>query len=243
MKRFQDKVCFVTASTQGIGFAIAERMAQEGGKVIICSRREKNVKEALEKLKAYKVEGYACNIGQKDQRLALLKKIEEKHGKIDVLVANQACSTHFGTQLDATELAYDKLFDLNVKSVFFLIKEAKELLIKSGPDANILVVSSVGGKNPHPSLGIYNMTKAALDNMVVWMAQELLSDNIRINGIAPGLIMTEFSGVLWKNNDGVHPKSKGKSEEIGAVAATVCSKDGSFMNGEVYQVHGGFPKL
>ena len=53
MKRFQDKVCFVTASTQGIGFAIAERMAQEGGKVIICSRREKNVKEALEKLKAY----------------------------------------------------------------------------------------------------------------------------------------------------------------------------------------------
>ena len=160
-----------------------------------------------------------------------------------MLVANQACSTHFGTQLDATELAYDKLFDLNVKSVFFLIKEAKELLMKSGPEANILVVSSVGGKNPHPSLGIYNMTKASLDNMVVWMAQELLSDNIRINGIAPGLIMTEFSGVLWKNNDGVHPKSKGKSEEIGAVAATICSKDGSFMNGEVYQVHGGFPRL
>ena len=87
------------------------------------------------------------------------------------------------------------------------------------------------------------MTKAALDNMVAWMAQELLSDNIRINGIAPGLIMTEFSGVLWKNNDGVHPKSKGRQEEIGSVAATICSKDGSFMNGEVYQVHGGFPKL
>ena len=55
--------------------------------------------------------------------------------------------------------------------------------------------------------------------------------------------MTEFSGVLWKNNEGVHPKSKGKSEEIGSVSATICSKDGSFMNGEVYQVHGGFPKL
>ena len=46
--------------------------------------------------------------------------------------------------------------------------------------------------------------------------------------------MTEFSGVLWKNNDAVHPKSKGKSEEIAAVAATICSKDGSFINGEVY---------
>jgi NAD(P)-dependent dehydrogenase (short-subunit alcohol dehydrogenase family) len=70
-----------------------------------------------------------------------------------------------------------------------------------------------------------------------------MGDDIRVNGIAPGLIMTEFSGVLWKENEGVHPKSKGKSEEIGSVAATICSKDGSFMNGEVYQVHGGFPKL
>ena len=115
-----------------------------------------------------------------------------------------------------------------------MIKEAKELLIKAGKEANILVVSSVGGKNPHPSLGVYNMTKAALDNMVVWMAQELMSDDIRVNGIAPGLIMTEFSGVLWKNNEGVHPKSKGRIEEIGSVAAGICSKDGSFMNGEVY---------
>ncbi len=234
MKRFENKVCFVTASTQGIGFGIAERLAQEGGKVIICSRREKNLKEALDKLKGYQVEGYTCNIGSKEQRIAILKKIAEKHGKIDVLVANQACSTHFGTQLDISETAYDKLWDLNVKSVFFLIKEAKELLQKAGKEANVLVVSSVGGKNPHPTLGVYGMTKAALDNMVVWMAQELMSDDIRVNGIAPGLIMTEFSGVLWRNNDGVHPKAKGKSEEIASVAATVCSKDGSFMNGEVY---------
>ncbi len=97
MKRFENKVCFVTASTQGIGFGIAERMAQEGGIVIICSRREKNIKEALDKLKGLKVEGYACNIGSKDQRQALLKKIADKYGRIDVLVANQACSTHFGT--------------------------------------------------------------------------------------------------------------------------------------------------
>ncbi len=88
MKRFENKVCFVTASTQGIGFAIAERMAQEGGIVIICSRKEKNVKEAVEKLKAYKVEGYTCNIGSKDQRVALLKKIGDKYGRIDVLVPN-----------------------------------------------------------------------------------------------------------------------------------------------------------
>lgn len=87
------------------------------------------------------------------------------------------------------------------------------------------------------------MTKAALDNMVSWLSQELRDDHIRLNGIAPGLIKTEFSGPLWRNNQGVPKEALGDPDQIGSVAATVCSKDGSFVNGEVYQVHGGFPKL
>ena len=71
-------------------------MAQEGGIVYICSRKQKNVTEALEKLKGFPVDGVACNLGKKEERLALLKRIEDKHGKLDVLVCNQACSTHFG---------------------------------------------------------------------------------------------------------------------------------------------------
>ena len=66
MRRYENKVCFVTASTQGIGLAIAESMAKEGGIVIICSRKEKNLKEALDQLKGLTVEGYLCNVGSKD---------------------------------------------------------------------------------------------------------------------------------------------------------------------------------
>ena len=135
------------------------------------------------------------------------------------------------------------MWDLNVKSIFFLIKESKELLKKAGKDANVLVISSVGGSGPHHTLGVYNMTKAALDNMVKWLAMELLDENIRVNGLAPGLIMTEFSGVLWKDNKGVHEKSKGKPEEIGSAAASICSTDGSFINGTVVHVNGGFHHL
>ncbi len=211
--------------------------------MIICSRKEKNIKEALDKLKAYKVEGYPCNIGKKEERVALLKKIDDKYGRIDVLVCNQACSTHFGTQLEITETAYDKMWDLNVKSIFFLIKESKELLKKAGKEANILVISSVAGKHPNPMLGVYDMTKAALDNMVVWLSKELMDEDIRVNAIAPGLIKTEFAGVLWKENNSIPEKSKGSQEQIGSVAATICSKDGSFVNGEIYYVHGGFPKI
>ena len=172
----------------------------------------------------------------------MLDKIKEMHGgRLDVLVPNAACSTHFGDQLEISEKAYDKLWSLNVKSTFFLIKESIEMLRESKA-ANILVVSSVTGTNPNHTIGVYAMTKAALDNMVKGLAQELRSDSIRVNGIAPGLIKTEFSGPLW--NADVPKESIGEAHQIGSVAACICSHtDGGFMNGEIYQVNGGFPKL
>ena len=83
---------------------------------------------------------------------------------------NAAVSTHFGNQMEISERAYDKLWDLNVKSTFFLIAECMDLLKEAGPGRNILVVSSVAGTNPNWILGVYGMTKAALDNMVRWLA-------------------------------------------------------------------------
>ena len=218
-------------------------MAQEGGTVIICSRRADNLKEALEKVKGLKIEGYTCNIGKKEERQKLVDLIAQKYGRIDVLVCNQASSTFFGTQMDITEAAYDKMWDLNVKSIFFLIKECKELLIKAGPGANVLVLSSVAGKWPSPFLGVYDMTKAALDNMIIWLSKEFMDLGIRVNGLAPGLITTKLSEVLWKDNTTTPEKAKGVPEQIGSVAATMCSKDGSFINGETYYVHGGYPQL
>ena len=87
------------------------------------------------------------------------------------------------------------------------------------------------------------MTKAALENMVKWMCITLREDNIRINTITPGIIKTEFSGPLWKNRDDVNEKAKGEASEIASVAAMMCSKEGSFINGTSFYVHGGFPHL
>lgn len=114
---------------------------------------------------------------------------------------------------------------------------------KAGPEANICIVSSVGGKYPGTKIGLYGSCKAALDNMVIWMAKELMSEGIRVTGIAPGLVATYFSELLWKNNTNLKSESLGKPEDIASVVAMICSKDGRFMNGEVFPVHGGFPKL
>jgi len=89
------------------------------------------------------VDGMAVNVGNKDARAQFLDMIKSKHGRIDVLVPNAAVSTHFGDQLGISEKAYDKLWDLNVKSTFFLIKECKEMMTASGEGGNICVVSSV----------------------------------------------------------------------------------------------------
>ena len=130
----------------------------------------------------------------------LVKVIQERYGgKLDVLVPNAACSTHYGKQLEISERAYDKMWDLNVKSTFFLIKETLELIREAGPGSNICIISSVSGANPPSTLGVYGSTKAALENMVKWMKDDLMDDGIRVNGISPGLIKTDFAESLWKN--------------------------------------------
>jgi NAD(P)-dependent dehydrogenase (short-subunit alcohol dehydrogenase family) len=87
------------------------------------------------------------------------------------------------------------------------------------------------------------MAKAGLDNMVRSLCVELREFNIRINAVSPGLVATEMSAPMIEGNPNLNDKNTGKPENIAAVMALVASPDGSFMNGEVYTVHGGFPYL
>jgi len=99
MNRFEGKVCLITGATKGIGYSIAERIGDEKGIVIICSRRQENVTESMELLKKknIKCHGIVCNVGKKDERTKLIDFITTKYGKLDVLVPNAAVSTHFGS--------------------------------------------------------------------------------------------------------------------------------------------------
>ena len=105
-----------------------------------------------------------------------------------MLVPNAAVALYDGKQLLMSESIYDKYWDINVKSTFFLIKESIDLIRKAQSGANILIISSLTGKNPGYKQGIYAATKAALDNITKWLAEELREDGIRVNGLAPGLI-------------------------------------------------------
>lgn len=130
MKRYQDKVVFTTGSSTGIGYATAKRMAQEGATVIISSRKQANVDEAVQNLKkeGLNAVGFPCHVGDKLKRQELFKYIQKEFGRLDVLVLNAAISINFGSVFDTTEEIYDKTMDINLKSVFFTVLELKPLM-------------------------------------------------------------------------------------------------------------------
>ena len=171
-KRYEGRVCLVTGGTSGIGFEIAKRMAQEGGKVIVCSV-DTNIQESVQMLSEdgkYKVEGMHCDVANPENRQQVIRYIEQTYGRLDVLVLNAGVPGFKGCQFDIDDEVYDRTFAVNVKSVFFFIKEALELLKISKDGSNILVTSSLSAVTPGKMLGVYAMTKASVVNMVKWLS-------------------------------------------------------------------------
>ena len=145
--------------------------------------------------------------------------------------------------MEISEEKFDQAINVNLKSVFFMIQEALPLL-KAAKRSNILLTSSMSAVDPFYQIGVYGITKAGVNNMAKSLSVELMDDNIRVNAIAPGLVNTEMAAPFIRGNSVVNEKNCAKPEDIASVIATICSdQDGSFMNGEVYTVHGGFPRL
>ena len=247
--RYLGKICLITGGTRGIGLATAHRFVNEQGTVVICSSREESVQGALktftkDTVESGRVHAFQCDVTQKLQRLAMIERISKLFGRIDVMVLNHAVITHIGKQMEITEETFDEAIDVNLKSVFFMIQESLPLLKASKCGANILLTSSMSAVDPFYSIGVYGITKAGVNNMVKSLSVEFISDNIRVNAIAPGLVDTDMAAPFIRDNSAVNSKNCAKPEQIASVIATICSEqDGGFMNGEIYTVHGGYPRL
>ena len=110
LKRLEGKVAIVTASTQGIGFSIAKRLAEEGAKVVISSRKESNVMKAVERLKSegLQVSGTTCHVGKKEDRGKLFENVEKEYGGLDILVSNAATNPSVSMVLDTPEEVWEQ---------------------------------------------------------------------------------------------------------------------------------------
>jgi len=247
-RRLEGKVAIVTGGTAGIGLAIAERLAREGAKVVICSRRKDNVTSATASLHAMglkSVIGLVCHVGTTEQRKYLVAETLKQcgGGRIDILVSNVACNPVMGSMTDSTdEKAWDNVMDLNVKAAFFLAKDCVPHMVAG---SSIVFIASYAAYNPSEFLGAYSVSKTALVGLTKVMAKDLGAKGIRVNCLAPGIIQTAFSEALWKNEaaserlNEIPLRRFGTPADCAGPVAFLVSDDAAYVTGETMLAAGG----
>ena len=239
----------VTGSSRGIGKAIAERMVQQGAKVVISSRKAGPCDEAAAEINGRYGEGAAiavpANISSKDDLRRLVDETMGAWGRIDVVVCNAASNPYFGPMTGVGDDQFRKILENNVIANNWLISMAVPQMIERR-DGSIIIVSSIGGMRGSPVIGPYNISKAADFQLARNLAVELGPHNVRINCIAPGLVRTDFARALWENPEILKRATSttplmriGEPDEIAGAAVFLASPASSFMTGQAMVVDGG----
>lgn len=245
------KVAIVTGGGRGIGKAIAQRLAAAGANVVIASRKLENLRATAEELKTLsgKTLPLACHVGKPEQIDQLVAETEKQFGPVDILVNNSATNLGQGPALDVTDEMLDKIVEINIKAPLRLIRRIVPKMIERKSGGSIINIASISGLRPQQGALLYSFTKAGLIMMTRSWAAEFGQHNIRVNAIAPGLIQTDFSELLWKNEEFRKRYESapllriGQPEEIAGMALYLASDDASFVTGQVMVVDGGLTAI
>ncbi|XP_017460785.1 PREDICTED: dehydrogenase/reductase SDR family member 4-like [Rhagoletis zephyria] len=244
----EKKVAIVTASTDGIGLSIAQRLAQSGASVVVSSRKQANVDRTVADLRkeGLSVEGIVCHVGKDADRKALVNFTLEKFGGIDIFVSNAAVNPGVGMILETEEEVWDKIFDINVKAAMLLTKEIVPHMEKREGTKAIVYNASIGAYQIFPVLSTYSVSKTALLGLTKAVAAQCAPLNIRVNAVCPGVVQTKFASAITTNpeaaEEALRPmlmKRLGVPDDIGGVVTFLCSDDASYMTGESIVAAGG----
>lgn len=241
------KVALITGSTKGIGKSIAEELARAGCKVVVSSRKA----EACEAVRAeFEEQGFdvlaqPCNISRKEELQALVDKTLARWGRVDIAVANAAANPYYGPLGAIPDEAFDKVMQNNVKSVLWLASITLPGMAERG-GGSFITVGSIGGIRASTVLGAYAISKAADHHLTRCLAAEWGPKNVRVNAIAPGLIVTDFAKALWedekrrKEREAQTPLRRlGVPRDIGGIAVFLASEAAAFITGQVIVADGG----
>jgi dehydrogenase/reductase SDR family protein 4 len=243
----EGKVALITGASKGIGEAIARLYATCGAKVVINSRKQEDLDKVTETIVAGggSCTGIAANAGEMASCKLLVDKVVELHGGIDILVNNAASNPIYGPVVQCEEWAFDKIMNVNVKAPFELAKLVYPVMKQRG-GGSVINISSIAGLTPDPGLGIYSVSKAALNMLTKVTAKEWGADHIRVNAICPGLIKTKFSEALWQNEKWLHHFTKltplgrmGTVDEIAGLALFLASDASGYCTGTLFTADGG----
>jgi NAD(P)-dependent dehydrogenase (short-subunit alcohol dehydrogenase family) len=215
---------------------------------VISSRTQEDcdkVAEGINAKGAGRAVAIAASISSKQALEELANRTRAEFGPIDIMVCNAASNPHYGSLDDISDDQFRKVLDNNVLSNHWLIQQALPDMRASGGGA-IIVVSSIGGLRGSPTIGAYNVSKAADFQLVRNYAVENGKHNIRVNAIAPGVVKTDFARALWEDQK-VHDATAartpmrrlGDPDDIAGVAVMLASRAGGWMTGQMVVVDGG----
>jgi dehydrogenase/reductase SDR family protein 4 len=242
------KVALLTGASKGIGKAMAIALGQSGAKVVISSRKQEALDVVAEEMRSEGIEVHPITgiVGDAESMTKLVDETISKYGGVDILVNNAAVNPVFGPVLNTDSLAFDKIMQVNLKGPFELAKLVHGSMLARG-GGSIINISSIGGLSPEAMLGIYSVSKAAIISLTKVMAKEWGPDGIRSNVICPGLIKTKFSEALWSNEKILNSVLRqqpldmlAEPDDVAGLALMLASDAGSFCNGGVYTVDGGY---
>jgi glucose 1-dehydrogenase len=246
--KLEDKVALVTGSGQGIGAAIAIRLASLGAKVIINYRSSfEEAKEVLDKVEAAGGQGHIvkADVSKIEEINNLVRESINHFGKIDILVNNAGIEKR-ADFWDVTEEDYDKVIDINLKGVFFATQAVVKHLKETGRSGKIINISSVHEELPFPHFTAYCVSKGGMKMMMRNLAVELGSLGITINNVAPGAIATPINQALLNNPEQLKKVTQniplgrlGKPEDVAGMVAFLSSDEANYITGSTFYVDGG----
>ncbi|WP_313465746.1 SDR family oxidoreductase [Stenotrophomonas sp.] len=244
------KVALVTGGSSGIGLAAAKRLALEGASVVISGRRQQELDRATAEIGhgAIAVPGDISVAADLD---VIMDTIGTVHGRLDLLIAN-AGGGEFTPLGSITEPGFDKYFGINVKGTLFTVQKALPLMTAGGA---IVVTGSIAANQGVPAFGIYAATKAALRSFVRTWASDLKGRDIRVNLVAPGVVVTPaYKSELGMSDQDINayladieqraPLGRGGSpDEIAKAMSFLASADASYITGVELTVDGGLTQI
>lgn len=234
----------ITGGAQGIGYACAEALAEDGHKIILADVNADGVTEAAERLGGGTV-ALTCDMGDAAAVLAMFDRIEADHGPVSVLVNNAGIAAP-GDFLNYDLDVFDKVIGINLRGVFVATQRAARTMVEEGIEGAIVNMSSINAQVAIPAIPAYCASKGGVMQLTKVAALALAKHNIRVNAVGPGSIDTAMMAGVNANPEAFKvamsrtPLGRpGTPREIGDVVAFLASPKASYITGETIYVDGG----